>query len=101
MEIFETIMQSWGICGASVLSIIGAIAYAISEIKKIKTEIQGDNYNKELRESYKKLEKKIDNLAASNRELVVENKEKDKQLKILTDAVARVEGYSDEKAKNL
>lgn len=101
METLEFIIQNYSVCGISVAGIISVIVFALKQIKTIKAEIQGDNYNKELREDYKKLEKKLDEVVRTNRDIVKENKEKDKQIEILTDAIAQREGYSNEQKELL
>ena len=101
MPELETIISQFTVCGVSVFSIVAFIIYAVKKIKETYKEIQGDTYNKELAEAYKKVEAKLDDVIRSNRDLVKENKEKDKRIAVLTDLLAHREGYSDEETNNL
>lgn len=97
MEQLELLINQLGIPVASVSALIGGVIYVVMKIREVSKEIRGDNYNRELNASYKGLEKKIQNLTDSVDNLVRENKQKDKQIALLTDQIAKVEGYTDGK----
>lgn len=97
MEQLELLINQLGLPVASVFGLIGSVIFMVKKIREITNEIRGDNYNRELNASYKGLEKKIQNLTDSVDNLVRENKQKDKQIALLTDQIAKVEGYTDGK----
>lgn len=84
------------IAGVSVTGMVGAAVYLFRSMKKLATEVKGDNFNKELKKDYNKLSAELKEVKEEMAQVVRESVEKDKKIDLLIDTIAKCEGYADE-----
>lgn len=101
-EIIAIVLEQIGIAGfsiagISIVGLIGAAVYLVRAIRKIAKEVKGDNYIKELKKDYDEVRTELRETREELATAVKAGIEKDKKIDQLIDAVARCEGYHEQK----